>query len=183
MAEAKALLISAITHLQTSSEPLIASQVRNKHISDVLKELEESQILTERHMSAETLSVFNRHMKLEVRHSFGLLKAIVLRMKGEDVFGGRIPIGWGTMMPPNLAQLTNKKLRACTRGNGIVETLLMLTNIVSDSQNLPEELRPHSPMLFAIQQIEGVEWDGLPTEVKMENLGHVLLIAEGIKMK
>jgi hypothetical protein len=39
-------------------------------------------------MSNATLGVLNRHLRLEVRHVFGLLKAIVSRMKGDDIFGG-----------------------------------------------------------------------------------------------
>jgi hypothetical protein len=38
-------------------------------------------------------------------------------------------------------------------------------------------------LLYAIRQIEGPEWDGIPVELKMENLGHLLLIAESLAKK
>jgi hypothetical protein len=46
-------------------------------------------------MSNATLGVLNRHFRLEARHAFALLKAIMARMKGDDIFGGRIPEGRG----------------------------------------------------------------------------------------
>jgi hypothetical protein len=42
---------------------------------------------------------------------------------------------------------------------------------------------PEKSLLYAIRQIEGAEWDGIPVELKMENLGHVLLIAESLGKK
>lgn len=183
MAEAKTLLISAITHLQSSTEPLIISQVRTTYISDVLEELRRLEILTERHMPTSILSVFNRHLKLEVRHAFGLLKAIMCRMKGDDIFGGRIPDGWNTMMSEILAESTNRKLRENAQVDGVAETLLQLVNIVVDSQNVPDDLKPDKPLLFAIRQIEGNDWNGVPSDVKMEHIGHVLLLAEAIAKK
>ena len=77
-----------------------------------MEELKRAGILTERHMSDATLNTFNRHLKLEVCHAFGLLKAIISRMKGDDIFGGRILEDWRTMLPENLAQLTSQQLRS-----------------------------------------------------------------------
>jgi hypothetical protein len=135
-------------------------------------------------MSNATLGVLNRHLRLEVRHAFGLLKAIMARMKGDDIFGGRIPEGWTTMMPEHLAQLSRQKLRADTQpGDGVLENLLQMVNIVSTSQPVPVDLSPDNSLLYAIRQIEGPEWDGIPAELKMEHLGHVLLIAESLDNK
>lgn len=134
-------------------------------------------------MSNATLGVLNRHLRLEVRHVFGLLKAIMSRMKGDDIFGGRIPEGWTTMIPERLAQLTSQKLRADAQPDGFLETLLQMVNIVSASQPVPVDLMPEKSLLYAIRQTEGAEWDGIPVELKMEHLGHVLLIAESIAKK
>ncbi len=143
----------------------------------------QSEILTERHMSNATLGVLNRHLRLEVRHVFGLLKAIMSRMKGDDIFGGRVPEGWTAMIPERLAQLTSQKLRADAQPDGFLETILQMVNIVSASQPVPIDLMPEKSLLYAIRQIEGAEWDGIPVELKMENLGHVLLIAESLAKK
>ena len=140
-------------------------------------------ILTESHMSDATKTALNRHLKLEVRHVFGLLKAIMSRMKGDDIFGGRIPEGWTTMLPEHLAQLTGQQLRADAQPDGFLETLLQLVTIVSSSQPVPVDLTPEKSLLYAIRQIEGPEWNGIPVELKMENLGHVLLIAESLAKK
>ncbi len=180
MAEARSVLISAITHLQSSTEPLVISKVRNHLISDVLEELMQAEILTERHMSVATLSILNRHLKLEVCHAFGLLKAIISRMKGDDIFGGRIPEGWRTMLPERLAQTTSQKLRGDAQAGDITDTLLQLANIVASSQPVPDSLKPDKSLLFAIRQTEGPDYDGIPAELKMENLGHVLLIVESL---
>lgn len=148
-----------------------------------MEELLQSEILTERHMSNATLGVLNRHLRLEVRHVFGLLKAIMSRMKGDDIFGGRVPEGWTIMIPERLAQLTSQKLRADAQPDGFLETILQMVNIVSASQPVPIDLMPEKSLLYAIRQIEGAEWDGIPVELKMENLGHVLLIAESLAKK
>lgn len=134
-------------------------------------------------MSNATLGVLNRHLRLEVRHVFGLLKAIMSRMKGDDIFGGRVPEGWAIMIPERLAQLTSQKLRADAQPDGFLETILQMVNIVSASQPVPIDLMPEKSLLYAIRQIEGAEWDGIPVELKMENLGHVLLIAESLAKK
>jgi hypothetical protein len=134
-------------------------------------------------MSNATLGVLNRHLRLEVRHVFGLLKAIMSRMKGDDIFGGRVPEGWTIMIPERLAQLTSQKLRADAQPDGFLETILQMVNIVSASQPVPIDLMPEKSLLYAIRQIEGAEWDGIPVELKMENLGHVLLIAESLAKK
>ena len=157
--------------------------MRKDNITDVLEELLNAEILTERHMSNATLGVLNRHLRLEVRHVFGLLKAITSRMKGDDIFGGRIPEGWTTMLPEHLAQLTGQQLRADAQPDGFLETLLQLVTIVSSSQPVPVDLTPEKSLLYAIRQIEGPEWNGIPVELKMENLGHVLLIAESLAKK
>jgi hypothetical protein len=91
-----------------------------------------------------------------------------------------------------LAQLSSQKLRADTQpGDGVLETLLQMVNIVSTSQPVPVDLTPDNSLLYAIRLIEGPEWDGIPAElkiisvisVKMEHLGHVLLIAESLDKK
>jgi hypothetical protein len=142
-----------------------------------------AQILTERHMSNATLSVLNRYLRLQVRHVFGLLKAIMARMKGDDIFGGRIPEGWTAVLSEDLAKLTSQKLRADAEAGGILDTLLQMVNIVTTSQPVPVWLTPENTLLYAIRQIEGPEWDGIPVELKMENLGHLLLIAESLAKK
>ena len=177
------MLISAITFLQSSTEPLVINKVRNNLLSDVLEELMRAEILTERHMSAATSSILNRHLKLEVCHVFGLLKAIISRMKGDDIFGGRIPEGWRTMLPERLAQITKQQLRSDAQTSDIAGTLLQLANIVASSQPVPPSLAPDKSLLYAIRQVEGPEWDGIPAELKMENLGHILLIVESISKK
>ena len=179
MAAARSVLISAITHLQISTEPLIVSKMRNSYITDVLEELMRAEILTERHLSSDTLNVFNRYLKLEVRHSFSLLKAIIARMRGDDIFGGRIPDGWKKMLPERLAQVTRQKLRVDQQPGGVTETLLQIVNVIASSPHVPDYLSPDKSLLYAIQQIEGPEWDGIP-ELKMEHIGHVLLIAESV---
>ena len=66
----------------------------------------------------------------------------------------------------------------------ILDTLLQMVNIVTTSQPVPVWLTPdNSWLLYAIRQIEGPEWDGLPVELKMENLGHVLLMVESLAKK
>jgi hypothetical protein len=104
-------------------------------------------------------------------------------MKGDDIFGGRVPEGWTIMIPERLAQLTSQKLRADAQPDGFLETILQMVNIVSASQPVPIDLMPEKSLLYAIRQIEGAEWDGIPVELKMENLGHVLLIAESLAKK
>ena len=183
LGEARSVLISAITHLHSNTEPLVINEVRNYYISDVLKELMRAEILTERHMSNATLSVFNRYLKLEVRHVFYLLKAIIARMKGDDIFGGRIPEGWTAVLSEDLAKLTRQKLRTNAQAGEILDTLLQMVNVITTSQPVPDCLTPESSLLLAIRQTEGTEWDGIPVELKMENLGHVLLIVESLAKK
>lgn len=142
-----------------------------------------AEILTERHMSNATLSVFNRYLKLEVRHVFYLLKAIIARMKGDDIFGGRIPEGWTAVLSEDLAKLTRQKLRTNAQAGEILDTLLQMVNVITTSQPVPDCLTPESSLLLAIRQTEGTEWDGIPVELKMENLGHVLLIVESLAKK
>lgn len=152
-------------------------------MSDVLEELRKSEVITERHLSTATLAAFNRHLKLEVRHAFGLLKAVMCRMKGDDIFAGRIPDGWNAMMPEKLVRLTNKTLRENANADGIAETLLQLINIIASQPNVSDDLKPDKSLLYAIRQIEGDEWNGVPDEIKMEHIGHVLLITEAITKK
>ena len=134
LGEARSVLISAITHLYSNTEPLVINEVRNHYISDVLKELMRAEILTERHMSNATLSVFNRYLKLEVRHVFYLLKAIIARMKGDDIFGGRIPEGWTAVLSEDLAKLTRQKLRTNAQAGEILDTLLQMMNVITTSR-------------------------------------------------
>jgi hypothetical protein len=183
LGEARSVLISAITYLHSNTEPLVINEVRNHYISDVLEELMRAEILTERHMSNATLSVFNRYLKLEVRHVFYLLKAIIARMKGDDIFGGRIPEGWTAVLSEDLAKLTRQKLRTNAQAGEILDTLLQMVNVITTSQPVPDCLTPESSLLLAIRQTEGTDWDGIPVELKMENLGHVLLIVESLAKK
>lgn len=176
LGQAKSALVSAITHLQLNTEPLIISQIRHSLISDVLDELNRSGVLTDRHISIGTLTTLNRYMKLEVRHAFGLLKAILSRMKAEDIFGGRIPDGWGSLLSDNMANQTRNMLRS--KGAAVVDTLLTIANSITSSETVPEWLLPDKSLLFAISQIEGNAWNGIPAELKMEHLGHVLILAE-----
>jgi len=86
LAEAKAVLVSAITHLQTNTEPLFIAKTRNTFISDILEGMQRAGILTEQHLSATTMTALNRYIKLEVRHAFSLLKGVISRMRGDDLF-------------------------------------------------------------------------------------------------
>jgi hypothetical protein len=155
------------------------SQVRNSFISDIFQELIDVGILTERHLSTGTLSILNRHLKLQVCHVFGLLKAICARMNDDDIFGRRVPQRWGVMMPDRLAQLTLRKMQS--QSGDIMDTLLQMANIVSSPGAVPSNLEPDQSLLLAIRLMEGEEWQGVPAELKMENLGHVLLLAESKK--
>jgi hypothetical protein len=130
-------------------------------------------------MSTATKIALNQHLKLEVRQVFGLLKAISFRMKGDDV---RVPEGWTTMLSDSLAQKTRAQLLA-EPGDLIVGTLLLLANNVTDSESVPVSLMPGESLLLAIRYIQGQEWNGIPAELKMENLGHVLRIAESLPKK
>lgn len=179
MAEAQSVLVSAITHVYSNTDPLVIRKVRNHYVSDVLQELTRAEILTERHVSNATLDIFNRHLRLEVRHSFDLLKAITMRMKGDDIFGGRVPEGWTALLPECLVTLTSQKLRSHIPD--IVETLLRMIDIIAVANPVvPIWLTPDKSLLYALRQIEGPDWDGIPAELKMEHLGHVLLIAESL---
>ena len=156
------------------------SQVRNSFVSDVFEELLDVGILTERHLSIGTLSVLNRYFKLQVRHLFPLLKGIWARMNGDDIFGGRVPPRWGVMMPDHLAKLTLRKIQS--QSSDITDTLLQMAHIVSSSEP-PDYLEPNQSLLLSIRLIlnEDEKWNGVPAELKMENLGHVLLLVESKK--
>jgi E3 ubiquitin-protein ligase RNF213 len=177
LAEAKAVLVSASQFVQQNTEPLLISKVRNSFVSDIIAELSRAGIITERHLSNDTVTALDSHLKLEVRHLLGLLKAICSRMKGDDIFGGRIPEGWNKMLSEQVAQRTSQLLRA--RKDSVVETLLALVNNI----NQPDpalELQPQRSLLFAIRQLEGENWDGIGPELRMEHIGHVLLLAESL---
>ncbi len=64
LAEAKALLIAAITHLQSITEPLLVSKMQEAGISNVLEDMERAGILTEQHLSPTTMDVLNRYIKV-----------------------------------------------------------------------------------------------------------------------
>ena len=175
LAEAKAILLSASQFVQQNTEPLLISKVRNSFVSDIIAELSKAGIITERHMSNDTVSALDSHFKLEVRHLPGLLKTISSRMKGDDIFGGRIPEGWTKMLPEQMAQQTLQLLRA--QSESVVETLLSLVNNINQPDPGPE-LQPQKSLLFAVRQLEGENWDGFGPELRMEHIGHVLLLAE-----
>ena len=177
LAEAKSVLLSAITHLQSNTEPLVVTKMRTKLITDVLEELKGTGVLTERHLSTDTLTAFNRHIKVEVRHVFGLLKAIMCRMKGDDIFRGRIPAGWDTMLSKQIAQKTKEMLRS--QAGDILDTLQTLVEFVAIDPVL-EDLERDKSLLNAIRMIEDDKWEGIPANLKMEHIGHVLLIAESL---
>jgi hypothetical protein len=63
-------------------------------------------------------------------------------MKGDNMFGGRIPECWTPMLPEHLAQLTSQKLRVDTQPGGVLETFLQMVNIVSACQPVPVNLSP-----------------------------------------
>ena len=179
LGEAKAILVSAITHLQSNTEPLVITKMRNSFIADILEELKRAGVLTERHMSAETVGALNRHLNLQVRHAFGLLKGIVSRMQGDDIFGGRIPEGWGVMLSENVAQRMRQKLRG--QAGDILDTLHQMVGIVASPAEIPEWLQPNKSLLLAIRSIEGDDWDGIEAELEMKHLGHVLVLAESLR--
>jgi hypothetical protein len=72
-----------------------------------------------------------------------------------------------------LVQETRKKLLA-EPGGGILETLLLLVDNVASESVQSESLK------IAIREVEGVEWNGIPAELKMKHLDHVLRIAESL---
>jgi len=86
LAEAKAVLMSAITHLQTNTESFFIAKMRNSFTFDILEGMKRAGILTEQHLSATTMTALNRYIKLEVRHAFSLLKGVISRMRGDDLF-------------------------------------------------------------------------------------------------
>ena len=178
LSEAKAVLISAIIHLVSNTDPLEIAKMRQSPISDTLDRMERIGILTEQHLSATTTSALNRFIKLEVRHAFGLLKGIISRMRDDNIFSGRVPAGWDTHLDERTAEMTRKTMRSS--GADIVDSLLQMVNIVSSSQPVPEMLLPDKSLLLAIQEIEGCNWNGIQSELKMKHLGHVLLLAEAL---
>ena len=106
--EAGSALVSAISFLQSNTEPLAINQVHEEFISDVFQELMEANILTEDHLSNSTHNILDRHYRLKVHDAFILLKGIILRMKGDD----RVPRRWRTIMSEPLAKLTKQKLHS-----------------------------------------------------------------------
>ncbi|EFX62276.1 hypothetical protein DAPPUDRAFT_270697 [Daphnia pulex] len=96
-------------------------------------------------------------------------------MKGVD---GRVPDGWTTKLSETLAQETRKKLLG-EPGGGILETLLLLVDNVA-SESVQSSLMPDESLLIAIREVEGDEWNGIPAELKMKHLDHVLRIAESL---
>jgi hypothetical protein len=155
LGEAQTILLSVARSVQQNAEPLLISRKQSKFISSVIEKLRETGIVTERHLSNETLSILERHMKLEVRHLPELLKSIGRRMRG-DLFGGRIPVGWDSILPEDLAQSTLEQLRASNEN-----ILDMLTQLIN-SINTPEPatyLKPQESLLTAIRFIEGDDWN------------------------
>lgn len=179
MGEAKSLLISVLSHLLSNTEPLVISKVRKTYVTDVLEELVRTGILTEQHVSSLTLDAFNRHIRLQVHQALGLLKSVFRRMKGDDLFGGRIQPGWDVMMPERLIRETTEMMRAHAE-NDIRTTLLDIANVISSSQSVPHELSPDNQLLKAVRIYEGEGWQGIPADLTLANLGHALLIAEGL---
>ena len=101
------------------------------------------------------------------------------RMRGDNIFGGRVPAGWDVQLDERTAELIRKKMRAY--GADIVDTLLQMVNIVSSSQPVQDMLLPEQSLLLAIREIEGANWNGIQAELKMKHLGHVLLLAEALQ--
>jgi hypothetical protein len=65
-------------------------------------------------------------------------------------------------------------------GGGILETLLLLVDNVA-SESVQASLMPDESLLIAIREVEGDdEWNGIPAELKMKDLDHVLRIAESL---
>lgn len=179
LAEAKDVLVSTIIHVLSNTEPLFISKMRQSFISDILEDMEGAGILTQQHLSATTMTILKKHIQLEVRHAFGLLKGIISRMRGDDIFRGRIPAGWDTMLDDRTAQDTTERLRS--QGTDIRDSLLQMANIISSSEEIPEWLSPDKSLLTAIRQIElDDNWNGIQPELKIKHLGHVLILAENL---
>ncbi|KAI9554117.1 hypothetical protein GHT06_019389 [Daphnia sinensis] len=136
LAEARSVLISVVTHLQSNSEPLVVSKVAGRS--------------------------YDRTPRIE-RH----------RRRPQQTFEIGSP-------SQRLAQLTSQKLRADAQPGGILESVLQIMNVISGTQPVPVELTPDKSLLYANRQIEGPEWDGIPAVLKMEHLGHLLLIVESV---
>lgn len=179
MGEAKSLLVSVLSHLLSNTEPLVISQVRKTYVTDVLDELVKTGILTEQHVSTHTLNAFNRHVRLQVHQAMSLLKSVLKRMKGDDLFGGRIPQGWDVMMSERLVRETTEMMRAHAE-NDVRNTLLDMANVILSSDPVPPELTPDMSLLKAVRIYEGDDWLGIPADLTLANLGHALLIAEGL---
>ena len=177
LSEARLALISVIQHVQQDTEPLRIGSVREKLICDVVSELSEMKvIIKEYHVSSATLDMFNKYVKLEVRHAFGLLKRISARMQG-------IPSGWDAMLSDDVAEETRRQLGRLSRDDGVVETLLQLVNIINTAEagGVPAGLMPEENLFNCMRQTLGGDWNGIPNQLQMKHLGHVLSIAESIQ--
>ena len=84
-------------------------------------------------------------------------------------------------MEQNVARTNGSKNFAIAPGSdeSIIETLLTLVNNINQPEPGPE-LQPQKSLLFAIRQLEGENWDGVGPELRMEHIGHVLLLAESL---
>ena len=56
---------------------------------------------------------------------------------------------------------------------------MALVNNINQPDPAPE-LQPQRSLLFAMRQLEGEDWDGIGPELRMEHIGHVLLLAESL---
>ena len=81
------------------------------------------------------------------------------------------------MLSEQTAQRTSQLLRA--HNDSVVDTLLALVNNINQPDPAPE-LQPQRSLLFAMRQLEGEDWDGIGPELRMEHIGHVLLLAESL---
>jgi hypothetical protein len=64
--------------------------------------------------------------------------------------------------------------------NNLLETLLLLVDNVA-SESVHASLMPDESLLISIRAVEGDdEWNGIPAELKMKHLDHVLRIAESL---
>ncbi len=84
------------------------------------------------------------------------------------------------MLPEQLAQKTTQMLRDDAQARDLRDTFLHFASFVTSSQPVPDSLMPDKSLLDAIRQMEGSDYDSIPAKLKMEHLGHVLLIAESL---
>lgn len=179
--EAKSVLLSVIQFVKQNTEPLLINEVLDRPISNIISDLKNIGIITERHVSNTTIDILNDHFKVKVCHSIALLKYIMERMGGRDPLRGLIPKHYDVTLTEKMAVTIKQQLRSIFP-HSIVETLRHLAQVVSNNEasNLPLCMLPEASLLEAVRQVDS-EVDSISSTLTLRHLGHVLLIAESIE--